>query len=161
MKVEKSIKINSSISRVWDVLTDFKNYPVWMRSNEKIESLSSKEIGKGFTFYLHGIVKGTRYKTYNRVVEWKEDEEFEQRYPAAYSCAVTVTMENGQEFTSVVDNPKGDHRNPMTQEEINQKFTALARIEIPDEGKISDIIAFINELEKADDINALFSVFEM
>lgn len=75
MKVEKSIKINAGISRTWDVLTDFKNYPVWMRSNEKIESLSSKEIGKGITFYLHGIVKGTRYKTYNRVVEWKEDEE--------------------------------------------------------------------------------------
>ena len=75
MKVEKSIKINAGISRIWDVLTDFKNYPVWMRSNEKIESLSSKEIGKGFTFYLHGIVKGTRYKTYNRIVEWKEDKE--------------------------------------------------------------------------------------
>jgi uncharacterized membrane protein len=75
MKVEKSIKIHAGISRTWDVLTDFKNYPVWMRSNEKIESLSSKEIGKGITFYLHGIVKGTRYKTYNRVVEWKEDEE--------------------------------------------------------------------------------------
>jgi uncharacterized membrane protein len=75
MKVEKSIEINAGISRTWDVLTDFKNYPVWMRSNEKIESLSSQEIGKGFTFYLHGIVKGTRYKTYNRVVEWKEDEE--------------------------------------------------------------------------------------
>jgi len=93
-------------------------------------------------------------------IEWKEDEEFERRYPAAYSCAVTVTMENGQEFTSVIDNPKGDHRNPMTQEEIEQKFTDLAKIEIPDEGKIRDIIAFINELEKADDINALFSMFE-
>ena len=69
-------------------------------------------------------------------------------------------MENGQEFTSVIDNPKGDHRNPMTQEEIEQKFTDLAIIEIPDEGKIRDIIAFINELEKADDINALFSLFE-
>jgi len=93
-------------------------------------------------------------------VEWKEDEEFERRYPAAYSCAVTVTMDNGQEFTSVIDNPKGDYRNPMTQEEIEHKFAGLARIEMSDEDKIRDIIAFINELEKADDINTLFSLFE-
>ena len=93
-------------------------------------------------------------------VEWKEDEEFERRYPASYSCAVTVTMDNGQEFTSIIDNPKGDHRNPMTQEEIEQKFADLVRIEIPDEDRIRDIIGFINELEKADDINTLFPLFE-
>jgi len=93
-------------------------------------------------------------------VEWQKDEEFERRYPASYSCTVTVTMDNGQEFTSVIDNPKGDYRNPMTQEEIENKFIDLVRIEIDDVGKIKNIIAFVKEIEKANDINELFSLIE-
>ena len=93
-------------------------------------------------------------------VEWQKDEEFERRYPASYSCKVTVTMDNGQEFTSVIDNPKGDYRNPMTQEEIENKFIDLVRIEIDDVGKIKNIIAFVKEIEKANDINELFSLIE-
>lgn len=89
-------------------------------------------------------------------VEWRTDEEFERRYPASYSCAVTVRMEDGQEFTSVVDNPKGDYRNPVTQGEIENKFFSLAKIEIADEGKIRDIMTFVNNIEGANDINDLF-----
>jgi 2-methylcitrate dehydratase PrpD len=69
-------------------------------------------------------------------------------------------MDNGQEFTSVIDNPKGDYRNPMTQEEIENKFIDLVRIEIDDVGKIKNIIAFVKEIEKANDINELFSLIE-
>ena len=93
-------------------------------------------------------------------VEWRIDEEFERRYPASYPCAVTVTMDDGQEFTSVVDNPKGDYRNPMTQEEIENKFISLAQIEIADKDKIRNIIGFVNDLEKTNDINKLFSLID-
>lgn len=91
-------------------------------------------------------------------IEWCIDEEFERRYPAAYSCAVTVTLDDGKEFTSVIDNPKGDYRNPMTQDEIERKFIDLARIEITDESKIKKIITFINHLEEAGNVNELFSI---
>ena len=90
------------------------------------------------------------------LVDWVIDDEFERRYPAYYSCAVTVTMNEGAEYTAVVDNPKGDYRNPMTDEEIETKFTKLARREIHDEGRIRDIITFVWNLEQAKDINELF-----
>ena len=91
-------------------------------------------------------------------VEWIVDEEFERRYPEHYSCAVTVAMEDGQEYTSVVDDPKGDFRNPMTEEEVDEKFTKLARREIGDEGKIQRIIAFVRGIHEADDISELFTL---
>lgn len=93
-------------------------------------------------------------------VEWTIDEEFERRYPSSYSCAVTVAMDNGETFTSGVDNPKGDYRNPLTQGEIENKFIGLANIEIADGNKIGDIIAFVRDIEKAVDINRLFSLIE-
>ena len=91
-------------------------------------------------------------------VEWVVDEEFERRYPEHYSCAVTVTMEDGQEYTSVVDDPKGDYRNPVTQEDMEEKFKNLARREIADEDKIQRIIDFIQNIHMADDIGELFAL---
>lgn len=93
-------------------------------------------------------------------VEWNIDEEFERRYPSSYSCAVIVTMDNGEAFTSVVSNPKGDYRNPLSQEQIENKFTDLAAIEIADKGKIKNIVNFVNNLEKTDNINKLFSLLD-
>jgi 2-methylcitrate dehydratase PrpD len=91
-------------------------------------------------------------------VEWTVDEEFERRYPAFYSCAVTVVMNDGTEFMAVVDNPKGDYRNPMTDEEIEFKFTKLARREIADEGRIREIIALVRDLDQCPDINQFFQL---
>jgi 2-methylcitrate dehydratase PrpD len=91
-------------------------------------------------------------------VEWVVDEEFERRYPKHYSSAVTVTMEDGSEYTSVVDDPKGDFRNPVTQEELEGKFINLVQREIADGKKIQRIIAFVKNLHEADDINDLFAL---
>lgn len=91
-------------------------------------------------------------------VDWVVDEEFERRYPAHYSCAVTVTMEDGTEYSSVIDDPKGDYRNPVTQEELEAKFANLARREIADDAKIQRIISLINHIEQVEDIGELFAL---
>ncbi|MBN1318759.1 MAG: MmgE/PrpD family protein [Anaerolineales bacterium] len=91
-------------------------------------------------------------------VEWVIDEEFERRYPAHYSCAVTVTMDDGVEYTSVIDDPKGDFRNPVTQQELEAKFFKLAQREIKDEAKIRNIISFVNNIGDADDVAELFKL---
>jgi len=91
-------------------------------------------------------------------VQWVRDDEFEHRYPQHYSCAVTVTMHTGEEFVSVVDDPKGDFRNPMTQLEIEDKFRSLAQREISAKDRIERIVDFVRHLDERDDINELFSV---
>ena len=91
-------------------------------------------------------------------VEWVVDDEFERRYPAHYSCAVTVTMDDGSEYTSIIDDPKGDFRNPVTQDELEAKFTDLAKREIADEARIRRIVGFMNEIENAQDIGDLFKL---
>jgi 2-methylcitrate dehydratase len=39
---------------------------------------------------------------------------------------VTITSTDGQSFTEQLDYPKGDPRNPLTDQEIEEKFSALA-----------------------------------
>ncbi|MGD8998285.1 MAG: MmgE/PrpD family protein [Anaerolineae bacterium] len=93
-------------------------------------------------------------------VEWVVDEEFERRYPEHYSCAVTVTMEDGTEYTSEVEDPKGDWRNPVTQQELERKFVHLAAREIKDEGKIERIVDFVTGIHEVDDVGKLFALIE-
>jgi 2-methylcitrate dehydratase PrpD len=90
-------------------------------------------------------------------VDWVVDDEFERRYPEHYSCAVQVTMEDGTEYVSVVDDPKGDYRNPVTQDNLEDKFRNLALHEL-DSRRVERIIQFVQGIEDVQDISELFSL---
>src|SRR5881397_2366295 len=53
------------------------------------------------------------------------NEEFEALFPKFQPSRVTITTNDGKEYSTRVDVPKGDPRDPMTEEEIAVKFTAL------------------------------------
>jgi 2-methylcitrate dehydratase len=52
--------------------------------------------------------------------------DFEQAFPAKQCTRVTITTNDGRTFTHAMDYPKGDPRDPMTIEELQVKFNALA-----------------------------------
>ncbi len=83
------------------------------------------------------------------------DEEFERRYPDQYSSAVTVTMKDGNEYTAVVDNPKGDKRNPVSHQDVENKFRSLASPVIGNDVRVQKIIDTINDLESIENIAEL------
>jgi 2-methylcitrate dehydratase PrpD len=93
--------------------------------------------------------------------EWVEDAEFERRYPEHYSSAVTVTMEDGTEYSVVVDDPKGDWRNPVTHEDIESKFTNLVKRVTDDDERIKEIIDYVNRLENQESIEDLFPLISI
>ena len=53
------------------------------------------------------------------------NEEFEKLFPEYQPSQVTITLQDGTSHTERVDVPKGDPRDPMTEEEIAVKFNAL------------------------------------
>ena len=53
------------------------------------------------------------------------NEEFEALFPEFQPSQVTITLQDGSSHTERVDVPKGDPRDPMTEEEIAVKFNAL------------------------------------
>jgi 2-methylcitrate dehydratase len=54
------------------------------------------------------------------------NDEFEKAFPAKQCTHVTITTTDGQSFAAERDYPKGDPRDPMTVEEVGEKFDALA-----------------------------------
>lgn len=55
------------------------------------------------------------------------NQEFEGLFPKFQPSQVTITLEGGESYQQRVDVPKGDPRDPMTEEEIAVKFNALAK----------------------------------
>jgi 2-methylcitrate dehydratase len=61
------------------------------------------------------------------------DPEIEALFPELQRVIVTIRATDGREFSKQIDYPKGDPRNPLTDEEIEEKFEALAAPIMPAE----------------------------
>jgi 2-methylcitrate dehydratase PrpD len=55
------------------------------------------------------------------------DPEFEAQYPAAWPARVRLTLADGTILSATVAHPKGDPENPLTSQELENKFRQLAR----------------------------------
>jgi 2-methylcitrate dehydratase len=53
------------------------------------------------------------------------NDEFEALFPKFQPSRVTITTNDGKQYSTRVDVPKGDPRDPMTEDEIAVKFNAL------------------------------------
>jgi len=59
-------------------------------------------------------------------VEVVADPEIEKVFPALQRVIVNITTTDGSSYAKQLDYPKGDPRNPLTDAEIEEKFSALA-----------------------------------
>ncbi len=84
------------------------------------------------------------------------DPEIEAVFPELQRVRVVIKTTDGREFEKKLDYPKGDPRNPLTDDEIAGKFSALAEgIAKPDD--VERMRAAVNSTEEFDDIRHLMS----
>ncbi|HTZ95407.1 MAG TPA: MmgE/PrpD family protein [Terriglobales bacterium] len=90
-------------------------------------------------------------------VEVLADPEIEKVFPALQRVVVNISTTNGQTFTRQLDYPKGDPRNPLTDAEIEEKFSALAEgvLSAAVQKKLKDAIW---NLEKIDLVSKLMQL---
>jgi 2-methylcitrate dehydratase PrpD len=67
---------------------------------------------------------------------------------------VTITTRGGKKYSAYVDRPKGDPRNPPTDQELENKFRSLAAFVLP-KPKIDRLVKTIWNLEKVGNIRQL------
>ncbi len=59
-------------------------------------------------------------------IEVVADPEIEKVFPALQRVIVNINTTDGRTFSKQLDYPKGDPRNPLTDQEVEEKFSALA-----------------------------------
>ena len=67
-------------------------------------------------------------------------------------------MADGTEYSAVVDDPKGDWRNPVTYEDVENKFRDLANSVYADPARTEKVIAFVSDLENQPDMAVLMQL---
>ncbi|MFQ6114015.1 MAG: MmgE/PrpD family protein [bacterium] len=59
-------------------------------------------------------------------IKGEASQEFEKMFPEKQPSKVTVRLKNGQMYSAQVEYPKGDPREPMSNEDLENKFRSLA-----------------------------------
>jgi 2-methylcitrate dehydratase len=85
------------------------------------------------------------------------NDEFEALFPDKQPSRVTIKLKDGRSFSERVDVPKGDHRDPMSMDEIKVKFDSLAGPLFAEThcGRIRDAVL---NLDRADTIDGLIKL---
>jgi 2-methylcitrate dehydratase len=90
-------------------------------------------------------------------VEVVADPEIEKVFPALQRVVVNITTAEGRSFHKQLDYPKGDPRNPLSDAEIEEKFSALAEgvLSAGAQKKLKDAIWNLEKIGSAAKLMAL------
>jgi 2-methylcitrate dehydratase len=90
-------------------------------------------------------------------VEVVADPEIEKVFPALQRVIVNITTTEGRTFSKQLDYPKGDPRNPLSDAEIEEKFSALAE-EVLSKSAQEKLVDAIWNLEKIGSVSKLMAM---
>jgi len=90
-------------------------------------------------------------------VEVVADPEIEKVFPALQRVVVNITTSDGRTFSRQLDYPKGDPRNPLSDQEVEEKFAALADgvLTVAAQRKLKDAIWNLEKISSVSKLMAL------
>ena len=131
LKPEQVAKIRiHSLARAADILSDPSKYDP--RTKETADHslpyvIAAALVDRQVTpaqFTMEKIMDST-IRAQLKKVEVVADPEIEKLFPALQRVLVIIQTSDGREFKKQLDYPKGDPRNPLTDQEVEEKFAAL------------------------------------
>jgi 2-methylcitrate dehydratase len=94
-----------------------------------------------------------------RKVEVVADPEIEKVFPALQRVKVRIDTTDGASYHKDLDYPKGDPRHPLTDEEIQTKFRALADGVI-NRKRQAEVIDRVWNLEREEELSSLMGLLK-
>jgi 2-methylcitrate dehydratase PrpD len=75
-----------------------------------------------------------------------QDDEIERDFPKKWSAKVSIKTKCGKTYSTKIDSPKGDPENPLTWDELIEKFNTLSS-HVFKESQIKEIVRRVRALE--------------
>ena len=137
LDMRRDLRLQSDMIEKIDVHT--YKLAVGSHDHTDIRGISSAKLSTPFSVAL-AIVKGSAgyadytednlndywIKSLTQKIRVVEDENFTAQSPAVRGAKVTIYMKDGNEYEATCLYPKGEPENPLTQEELEEKFRGLA-----------------------------------
>ncbi len=99
-------------------------------------------------------VQEARVRRLTRKIRIEADPSFDREFPERYPAEVVVRMQDGRTLSHRVPTSKGDPAWPLTQGEIERKFSALARDALPP-GRAEAIRQTVGRLDASPNLREL------
>jgi 2-methylcitrate dehydratase len=79
--------------------------------------------------------------------------ELEELFPKLKATEVTISDNSGRDFSLRIDYPKGDYRDPMSEEELLEKFDSMVIEKVGQEARdrMVDLIMNLEQTKKIKD----------
>jgi len=77
-----------------------------------------------------------------------------------FACQMKIHLTDRREISGSLAAPKGGYKNPLTPDELRQKFYRLGKSALNDE-KLNAIVAGVERIDSAEDVGAIFSPMTM
>jgi len=84
-----------------------------------------------------------------------EDPEYSRQFPSKILCRVEIRTRSGKHLVAHVEYPRGHSRNPMTDEEVSDKFRILAGRKL-EKGQVERALKVMWAFDIATGLDALF-----
>jgi 2-methylcitrate dehydratase len=165
LKPDQIVKVEiRSLARAADILSDPSKYDP--RSKETADHSLPYVIAAAIAerqvtpvqFEMKKIMDPT-IRAQLKKVEVVADPEIEKVFPALQRVVVNITTTDGATYSKQLDYPKGDPRNPLTDQEVEEKFAALAEgvLSSAAQKKLKDAIW---NLEKVGSVSKLMALMK-
>jgi 2-methylcitrate dehydratase PrpD len=82
--------------------------------------------------------------------------DIQSRYPNEWCCRVTITSTSGERFEQFTSTPKGDPENPLSLDELREKFRSMV-LGTGYQSRADGLIEGISRLERMDDVKLLLA----
>ena len=103
--------------------------------------------------YTMERINSTRVKELMDKISCVKDPELEKEFPKKWPASVTLLTKDGKTYSTRIDFPKGDPENPLTWDELIDKFRNLiAPVFL--EARQNEIIERVRSLEQEEDLKA-------
>lgn len=96
-----------------------------------------------------------------KVRSWVDPEvSFDDVSKACTAARIQIKTKDGKLYVKRVDHPKGDPTNPLSMEEVTEKFWDCAELlaRLIEKGKLEKVLELVTNLEKVADVTSVVSL---
>jgi 2-methylcitrate dehydratase len=155
LKPEEILKIDiHTLSRAADILSDPSKYDPQTKETADHSLpyvIAAAVVDRRVTpsSFSPEKIMDPRIRGQLRKVHLVADAEIDRVFPALQRAIVKITLQDGRVVSRQLDYPKGDPRNPLTDQEVEDKFDALADgvLSHPSQSKLKDAIWNLDRLQ--------------
>jgi 2-methylcitrate dehydratase PrpD len=110
----------------------------------------------GISEFTEELSQNSELKKITQLVRVVPDEDMSLQFPLKSPARVTLRMTNGSEYVEYTEYPIGEPENPLTDEQLSQKFLGLMDFASIDSEKARDILYLL--IHENDQFSKLYSL---